>query len=212
MRDSSHRSSTMPRHAVLVGVASLARASANAAVQPKPNFAGKWTLVSCRGCADSSNLDALRARGNLAPGWAADGSIVQDDAKLTIVDGAPKGELRTVYSLDDQPRKLATAGPHGTVNIAIRTSDLLLVQSKAKWLGDSLVIPVTGTTDSTSVAFTMTVFLDRAGYLTAEWAVRGIQLRANGFHIDFSSAQGPGFHGSGPIALKYKRESSREQS
>ncbi len=201
-RPSSHRSPPVSRRPILVTAAALASASANAAAQPKPDFGGAWTLVGCRGCADSTNLAALRARRPVVPGWGAEVTIRQDDVRLTV-DGAPGPLPSTVYELGDLAPEHVTTGPNGHTRVRIRGSDLVYVPSRAAWHGDTLVLPVTGVSGSTSVAFTLSLFLDARGDLTAEWAVRELRLNVSGAPVTWSTDGA--FRSRAPIRLRYRR-------
>jgi beta-lactamase regulating signal transducer with metallopeptidase domain len=200
----SRRSTTMSRRSILVSAAALASASADAAAQPKPDFGGAWTLVGCSGCADSSNVAALRARRPVVPGWGADVTIRQDDVRLTV-DGAPLPQPSTVYALGDLAPEHVTTGPNGHTRVRIRGSDLVYVPSRAAWHGDTLVLPVTGVSGSTSVAFTLTLFLDTRGDLTAEWAVRELRLNVSGTPVTWSTEGASAFRSRAPIRLQYRR-------
>ncbi|HTE47778.1 MAG TPA: M56 family metallopeptidase, partial [Gemmatimonadaceae bacterium] len=197
----------MPNHKILIGAAVVAVAAANAGAQSTPSFAGKWTIAGCDGCADSSNVAALRTRNALAPGWGADVTVRQDRNTLSVIDSTPRTDAKTVYSLSEPAAAQASRDSNGYTHVVIRTSELAFVQSTPAWKGNSLVIPVTATRDSTSVSYTMTLSVDSSGDLLVEWALRSGRLVVGGIRMDFSSDVGPGFHGSGrdKLTLRYRR-------
>jgi beta-lactamase regulating signal transducer with metallopeptidase domain len=208
--DTLHREETVLRHSSVVASAALALATAPSPPPAQPDFSGKWTLVACGGCRDSMNIAFVRSQERLGPGWAADITIRQADGELTVINDAES--MKTVYSLADRSRDpVVTADPDPSgrvrdrVKVVFSQSDLAIAQSAREWKGDTLVIALTGTRDtSITVGFTLSLVLDKNQELVAKWSVDRVRVRSDGFHIDFGPENAGAFKGTS-IILHYRR-------
>jgi beta-lactamase regulating signal transducer with metallopeptidase domain len=209
-RDTSHRSSTMPRQSVLISAAALTLASANVAAQPRPDFAGKWMLVACDLCADSSVATARRNGGSLMQGWGAEATVLQDDRSLTVIRSSPTGDMSLQYRVGGPAARIFEMSANGKAIADDSTSATVVARSN--WNGDKLVITETGSNSWMSIMITMTLSLDAAGDLTVQGTVREAQLKAAPgarvtFVLDDQAADGKssGFQLQRTITLRYRK-------
>ena len=133
----------MRRTGFLLTAAVLVVGAANLSAQT-PNFAGTWTLIA------DSNAPAMGESGGAAPPPI---TIEQDSKTLTLTLPSRRGDIKTVFNLDDTDSKLTMTNAAGSE---------IEVTLHARWSGSTLV--ATETRGSNTA--TLKLSLDASGNLT----------------------------------------------
>jgi hypothetical protein len=141
----------MTRSTLVLAAAALLFAAPNAIAQAKPDFSGKWSLIT-----DSAAAPTGGGRGG--GGLGESPSIAQDASTLTITRTTQAGEVKSVYNLDGSPSKNTVAMRGGSVEQT----------STAKWDANKLVISTTFNMGGSDVTTSMALSLDASGNLVVE--------------------------------------------